>query len=101
MPRAISNPAPFHALAKITSFLAKYRKTLLMTRVKNVAMKVQRDQTQRPDARAVVFGLFAIIVICAAILAGTYLWQVTMPLRLDHGPTSKTAARPWPSPRPI
>jgi hypothetical protein len=34
MPRAFSSPVPFHALAKITSFLAKYRKTLLMTRVK-------------------------------------------------------------------
>jgi hypothetical protein len=64
----------FSRAGKDHQFLAKYRKTLLMTRVKNVAMKVQRDQTQRPDARAVVFGLFAIIVICAAILAGTYLW---------------------------
>jgi hypothetical protein len=31
-------------------------------------------KVQQPDARGVVFGLFAIIVICAAILAGNYLW---------------------------
>jgi hypothetical protein len=37
-------------------------------------MKAQRDLMQRADARGVMFGLFAIIVICAAILAGTYLW---------------------------
>jgi hypothetical protein len=37
-------------------------------------MKVQPDLPRQPDARAVVFGLFAIIVICATILAGTYLW---------------------------
>jgi hypothetical protein len=29
---------------------------------------------QQVDARGVMFGLFAIIVICAAILAGAYLW---------------------------
>jgi len=28
---------------------------------------------QQVDARGVMFGLFAIILICAAILAGTYL----------------------------
>ena len=65
---------PFHALAKITSFLAKYRKTLLLTPFKNAAMKTQRNLMQQVDARGVVFGLFAIIVICAAIWAGTYLW---------------------------
>jgi hypothetical protein len=45
-------------------------------------MKAQRDLMQQVDARGVVFGLFAIIVICAA-----------MPLGLDHGPTSKKCGR--------
>jgi hypothetical protein len=37
-------------------------------------MKTQRDLMQQVDARGVVFGLFAIIVVCAAILAATFLW---------------------------
>jgi len=61
-------------LAKITSFLAKYRKTLLATRFRKRSDETQRDLMQQVDARGVVFGLFAIIVFCAAILAGTYLW---------------------------
>jgi hypothetical protein len=39
---AISNPAPFHALTKITSFLAKYRKTALVTRFRK-----RRDESAR------------------------------------------------------
>jgi hypothetical protein len=54
-------------LAKIVSFLAKYRKTLSVKRFRNAAMKTQRDLMQQVDARGVVFGLFAIIVACAAI----------------------------------
>jgi hypothetical protein len=61
-------------LAKIVSFLAKYRKTLSVKRFRNAAMKTQRDLMQQVDARGVVFGLFAIIVVCAAILAATFLW---------------------------
>jgi hypothetical protein len=36
-------------------------------------MKAQHDPIQ-PDAHGVIFGLIAIIVICAAILVATYLW---------------------------
>jgi len=64
----------FSRAGKDHQFFGQVSQDAVDDTVKNVAMKVQRDQTQRPDARAVVFGLFAIIVICAAILAGTYLW---------------------------
>jgi hypothetical protein len=42
-------------------------------------MKVQRDQ--KPDARGVVFGLFAIIVICTNLLASVYR-PVTAPYQV-------------------
>jgi hypothetical protein len=37
-------------------------------------MKAQRDPIQQPDARIVVFGPFAIIVICAVTWAVVYIW---------------------------
>jgi hypothetical protein len=37
-------------------------------------MKPQRDLMQQADLRGVVFGLFAIIAICAAVWAGAYFW---------------------------
>jgi hypothetical protein len=41
--------------------------------------------------RAVMIGLFAIIVICAAILAGNYFWT---DVTLDHSPTSTASGKP-------
>jgi hypothetical protein len=38
------------------------------------AMKAQRDPIEQPDARGVLFGLFAIIVICAVTWAVAYIW---------------------------
>jgi hypothetical protein len=40
--------------------------------------------------RAVMIGLFAIIVICAAILAGNYFWS---DVTLDHSPTSTATGK--------
>jgi hypothetical protein len=40
--------------------------------------------------RAVMIVLLAIIVICAAILAGNYFWSVEA---LDHSPTSTTTGK--------
>jgi hypothetical protein len=41
-------------------------------------------------ARAVRMGLFIIIIICAAVLAGNYFWPE---LTLDHSPTSAASGK--------
>jgi hypothetical protein len=37
-------------------------------------MKTHRDPIQDPDLFGVAISLFAIIVICAAVWVGTYIW---------------------------